>query len=147
MRPCSCARSEATVTFVMNRMRQLGYQNEHTLAYQSKVGPVEWLKPYTDDKIRELAGNGVDSLMEVTDDDLMGYGVPKLTARKIVRKLLSAAPPYRRVSGEPQPLTFAIAIAIAIATVISIGAPASSTRSGSCIHYRSRNRSAAVPRP
>lgn len=26
--------------------------NEHTLAYQSRVGPVEWLQPYTDDSIR-----------------------------------------------------------------------------------------------
>ena len=26
--------------------------NKHTLAYQSRVGPVEWLKPYTDVTIR-----------------------------------------------------------------------------------------------
>jgi ferrochelatase len=26
--------------------------NAHTLAYQSRVGPVEWLQPYTDDSIR-----------------------------------------------------------------------------------------------
>lgn len=26
--------------------------NDHTLAYQSRVGPVEWLQPYTDDSIR-----------------------------------------------------------------------------------------------
>jgi len=57
--------TEATVTFVMNRMRQLGYQNDHTLAFQSKVGPVEWLKPYTDDKIRELGASGVEELVVV----------------------------------------------------------------------------------
>jgi len=57
--------TEATVAFVMQRLRQLGYKNNHTLAYQSKVGPVEWLKPYTDDTIRELAANGVDSLVVV----------------------------------------------------------------------------------
>ena len=28
--------------------------NAHVLAYQSRVGPVEWLKPYTDDTLRKL---------------------------------------------------------------------------------------------
>jgi protoporphyrin/coproporphyrin ferrochelatase len=37
-----------------------------TLAYQSRVGPVEWLKPYTDDSIRDLALNrGVKRLLAV----------------------------------------------------------------------------------
>jgi len=57
--------TEATVIFVMNRLRQLGYLNNHSLAYQSKVGPVEWLRPYTDDSIRELAAAGVDELVVV----------------------------------------------------------------------------------
>jgi ferrochelatase len=56
---------EATVERVMAEMRRMGYANEYTLAYQSKVGPVEWLKPYTDDSIRELAAAGVDSLVVV----------------------------------------------------------------------------------
>jgi ferrochelatase len=37
----------------------------HTLAYQSRVGPVEWLKPYTDDSIRELGAQGVKRLLAV----------------------------------------------------------------------------------
>jgi ferrochelatase len=37
-----------------------------TLAYQSRVGPVEWLKPYTDDSIRELGEKrGVKKLLAV----------------------------------------------------------------------------------
>lgn len=28
------------------------------LSFQSRVGPVQWLRPYTDDKIRELAVQG-----------------------------------------------------------------------------------------
>ena len=56
---------EATVSFVMARLRQLGYTNAHTLAYQSKVGPVEWLRPYTDDTIRELADSGVRDMVVV----------------------------------------------------------------------------------
>jgi protoheme ferro-lyase len=32
---------------------------------QSRVGPVEWLKPYTDVTIRELGKSGVKSLLAV----------------------------------------------------------------------------------
>ena len=46
-------------------MRALGYSNKYTLAYQSRVGPVEWLQPYTDDKIRELAKDGVRDIVVV----------------------------------------------------------------------------------
>lgn len=35
------------------------------LSYQSRVGPVEWLQPYTDSKIHELAGNGCKNLVVV----------------------------------------------------------------------------------
>jgi ferrochelatase len=35
------------------------------LSYQSKSGPVKWLEPSTDDKIRELAGKGVKNLLVV----------------------------------------------------------------------------------
>lgn len=46
-------------------MRQLNRPNAHTLAYQSRVGPVEWLKPYTEDAILELAEQGVKNLLVV----------------------------------------------------------------------------------
>ena len=46
-------------------MRTLNRPNDHTLAYQSRVGPVEWLKPYTEDAIEELAEKGVDTLAVV----------------------------------------------------------------------------------
>ncbi len=39
--------------------------NAHTLAYQSRVGPVEWLKPYTEDAIKQLARRGIDRLVVV----------------------------------------------------------------------------------
>jgi ferrochelatase len=35
------------------------------LSYQSRVGPVEWLKPYTDVTLRELGGSGVKNLVVV----------------------------------------------------------------------------------
>jgi protoporphyrin/coproporphyrin ferrochelatase len=46
-------------------MATMGRPNEYTLAYQSKVGPVEWLKPYTEDAIVELAHQGVTDLVVV----------------------------------------------------------------------------------
>lgn len=35
------------------------------LSYQSRVGPVEWLRPYTDSKINELAQMGCRNLLVV----------------------------------------------------------------------------------
>lgn len=35
------------------------------LSYQSRVGPIEWLKPYTDDKLKELGAAGVKNLVVV----------------------------------------------------------------------------------
>ena len=46
-------------------IKTLNRSNEHTLAYQSRVGPVEWLKPYTEDAIPELAKQGVNDLLVV----------------------------------------------------------------------------------
>lgn len=43
---------EECVALIMNELKRRGRSNPHTLAYQSRVGPVEWLKPYTDDSIR-----------------------------------------------------------------------------------------------
>lgn len=59
------AQTEGTVALATERLRQLGFTNNITLAYQSRVGPVEWLRPYTDDKIRELAALGVKELVVV----------------------------------------------------------------------------------
>jgi len=46
-------------------MRTLNRPNAHTLAYQSRVGPVEWLQPYTEEAIKGLAAEGVESLLVV----------------------------------------------------------------------------------
>lgn len=46
-------------------MRTLNRPNPYTLAYQSRVGPVEWLKPYTEEAIPELASQGVENLVVV----------------------------------------------------------------------------------
>ncbi|MGG6295993.1 ferrochelatase [Leptolyngbya sp. AN02str] len=46
-------------------MQTLNRPNEYTLAYQSRVGPVEWLQPYTEDAIAELAERGIEELVVV----------------------------------------------------------------------------------
>jgi len=46
-------------------MRTLNRPNPHTLAYQSRVGPVEWLQPYTEDALKKLAEQGVEDLLVV----------------------------------------------------------------------------------
>lgn len=46
-------------------MQTLGRPNDHTLAYQSRVGPIEWLQPYTEDAIKDLAAEGVNDLVVV----------------------------------------------------------------------------------
>jgi ferrochelatase len=46
-------------------MRQLNRPNQHTLAYQSRVGPVEWLQPYTEDAIATLGERSVQDLVVV----------------------------------------------------------------------------------
>jgi protoporphyrin/coproporphyrin ferrochelatase len=46
-------------------MQTLNRANPHTLAYQSRVGPVEWLQPYTEDALQELGAKGVKDLVVV----------------------------------------------------------------------------------
>lgn len=46
-------------------MQTLGRSNQHSLAYQSRVGPVEWLQPYTEDAIINLAAQGIKDLLVV----------------------------------------------------------------------------------
>ncbi|PZV25789.1 MAG: ferrochelatase [Snowella sp.] len=46
-------------------MRTLDRANPYTLAYQSRVGPVEWLKPYTEDALHNLGAEGVKDLLVV----------------------------------------------------------------------------------
>jgi len=43
----------------------LEVSNRFTLSYQSKVGPVEWLQPYTEDMIPALARQGVQDLLAI----------------------------------------------------------------------------------
>ncbi|MDM7937334.1 MAG: ferrochelatase [Cyanobium sp. CZS 48M] len=57
---------EACSILVMAKLEELlGHGNPYTLAYQSRVGPVEWLKPYTDEALVRLGEEGVKELVVV----------------------------------------------------------------------------------
>ncbi|KAG1346408.1 Ferrochelatase [Cocos nucifera] len=56
---------EECIALIMDELKSKGIANDHTLAYQSRVGPVQWLKPYTDEVIVDLGQKGVKSLMVV----------------------------------------------------------------------------------
>ncbi|KAL4514353.1 hypothetical protein Ndes2526B_g03979 [Nannochloris sp. 'desiccata'] len=56
---------EHCVQLILEELRRRNVTNSHTLAYQSRVGPVEWLRPYTDDSIRYLGQRGTRSLLAV----------------------------------------------------------------------------------
>ena len=51
---------ETTVKAVMELRK---FDLEHTLCFQSRVGPEEWLKPATDTVIRDLAASGKKNLL------------------------------------------------------------------------------------
>ncbi|KAH9713070.1 Ferrochelatase-2 [Citrus sinensis] len=59
------AEMEECVDLIMEELEKRKITNAYTLAYQSRVGPVEWLKPYTDETIIKLGQKGVKSLLAV----------------------------------------------------------------------------------
>uniref|UniRef100_A0A7N0V8F1 Ferrochelatase n=1 Tax=Kalanchoe fedtschenkoi TaxID=63787 RepID=A0A7N0V8F1_KALFE len=56
---------EECIHLIMQELKRRGVANDHTLAYQSRVGPVQWLQPYTDKVLVELGERGVKSLLAV----------------------------------------------------------------------------------
>lgn len=46
-------------------LKQLNRGNKYVLAYQSRVGPVEWLQPYTDDMLKELGAKNTKEIVVV----------------------------------------------------------------------------------
>ncbi|KAL3844809.1 hypothetical protein ACJIZ3_002212 [Penstemon smallii] len=59
------AEMEECVDLIMEELEKRRINNAYTLAYQSRVGPVEWLRPYTDETIINLGKKGVKSLLAV----------------------------------------------------------------------------------
>ncbi len=57
---------EACSSLIMDELEKvLGYRNPCSLSYQSRVGPEEWLKPYTEDILEKLGKDGTRELVVV----------------------------------------------------------------------------------
>eukprot|EP00240_Pyramimonas_obovata_P001523 CAMPEP_0118934276 /NCGR_PEP_ID=MMETSP1169-20130426/13731_1 /TAXON_ID=36882 /ORGANISM="Pyramimonas obovata, Strain CCMP722" /LENGTH=494 /DNA_ID=CAMNT_0006877159 /DNA_START=282 /DNA_END=1766 /DNA_ORIENTATION=+ len=56
---------EECVQLIMAEVKKRGVNNDYVLAYQSRVGPVEWLQPYTEDSIKSLGQKGCKDLLAV----------------------------------------------------------------------------------
>ena len=54
--------TKQSVELIMDR---LGRKNPYQLSFQSKIGPVKWLQPFTNDVIVELGKQGVDDVLVV----------------------------------------------------------------------------------
>lgn len=54
--------TQQTVKLVME---QIGQHRPHRLSFQSKVGPVKWLRPSTEEAVRTLASEGVSQMLLV----------------------------------------------------------------------------------
>src|SRR6185295_12991090 len=54
--------TKKTVELIMSR---LGSRNPHQLSFQSKIGPVKWLEPFTSNVITQLGKQGVDDVLVV----------------------------------------------------------------------------------
>lgn len=53
--------TETTVKLIMDNFPGVRY----SLAYQSKVGPVKWLEPFTENEIKRLANEGVKKIVVI----------------------------------------------------------------------------------
>ena len=71
-------------------MKAGGYTQEHSLCYQSKVGPLKWLTPSTPDMIQQLASKGVKNMLIV----------PVAFASDHLETLFELGIEYRRVASE-----------------------------------------------
>ena len=74
----------------------------YTLGYQSKIGPIEWTRPYTVDALKALSEKGVDEIIVVPlsfvnenletrfdiDTELIPYGLNDLKLKSICRVVL-----------------------------------------------------------
>jgi ferrochelatase len=56
-----CDHIRTTMEGLLSRLPKL----PHVLGYQSRVGPVEWIRPSTDEVIRDLAGKGVKDVLVI----------------------------------------------------------------------------------
>eukprot|EP00281_Chroomonas_sp_CCMP1168_P027752 CAMPEP_0206246180 /NCGR_PEP_ID=MMETSP0047_2-20121206/19109_1 /ASSEMBLY_ACC=CAM_ASM_000192 /TAXON_ID=195065 /ORGANISM="Chroomonas mesostigmatica_cf, Strain CCMP1168" /LENGTH=371 /DNA_ID=CAMNT_0053671561 /DNA_START=44 /DNA_END=1159 /DNA_ORIENTATION=+ len=55
----------ATVGRVMEKLKEMGFNNRYALCWQSKVGPLPWLGPKTQEAMKALRGQGLTHFMAI----------------------------------------------------------------------------------
>ncbi|KAI8469308.1 MAG: ferrochelatase-domain-containing protein [Monoraphidium minutum] len=128
---------EECISLITAELSRRGRPNPHTLAYQSRVGPVEWLRPYTDDAIRELGRGGCDSLLAVpvsfVSDHIETLEEMDMEYRELA--LESGVRQWRRVPALGTDPAFiddlAEAVLEALPSAVSAATPAGAARAGS----------------
>jgi protoporphyrin/coproporphyrin ferrochelatase len=56
---------DQTKTSVERIIDRLGRSNPYQLSFQSKIGPVKWLEPFTNDVITKLGKDGIDDVLVI----------------------------------------------------------------------------------
>ena len=122
--------TKRTVELVMER---LGTHRPHTLSFQSKVGPVEWLTPATNETIPRLAGEGVSQLMLVPVSFVSEHSETLYEMDILYRDAAaqSGIPHYRRVPTMNCRADFIEALATLVQRALPCGAGSSAAI---CIH-------------
>jgi ferrochelatase len=120
-----------TVELVMER---LGVHRPHSLSFQSKVGPVEWLTPATNETIPKLAREGVRQLMLVPVSFVSEHSETLYEMDILYRDLAiqEGIPQYRRVPTMNCRADFIEALARLVERALRAGSNGESR--SNCIH-------------
>jgi protoporphyrin/coproporphyrin ferrochelatase len=110
--------TKRTVDLVMER---LGTDRPHSLSFQSKVGPVKWLSPSTDETVRGLAARGVSQLLLVpvsfVSEHIETLYELDILYREVARE--AGLPHYRRAPAMNTRRNFIEALADLVARALS----------------------------
>ena len=128
--------TKRTVKLVMDR---IGNRYAHTLSFQSKVGPVEWLTPATNETIPKLAREGVTRLILVPVSFVSEHSETLYEMDILYRDLAaeSGITDYRRVSAMNCRRDFIDALAFLVERALA-GCTGGSDRSV-CLHAADRS--------
>jgi ferrochelatase len=135
------AQTKRTVELMMQR---LGMHRPHTLSFQSKVGPVEWLTPATNVTIPKLAREGVSQLMLVPVSFVSEHSETLYEMDILYRAAAAEAgiAQYRRVPTMNCRTDFIEALAELVERALPCGAAAASR--SNCIHSPDATGTAAL---
>ncbi len=112
---------QTTVRLVMEKFGTINHQ----LAFQSRAGPVKWLEPSTDDKLKELAASGCKHLLMVplsfVSDHIETLHEIDIEYAEEARKL--GISDFRRIASLNSTPTFIRCLAELVKTAMAVDTP------------------------